>query len=104
MIVQKILNVMEKIGPIIKDKTNTDKNFDYASIAMIIFKAREAMIDEKVFMYPFKIDQITARGNDVIIGMTYRFYDAEPNDKGQCDYMDVNVPGEGCDKDRMGCL
>jgi hypothetical protein len=36
--------------------------------------------------------------------MTYRFYDAEPNEKGQCDYMDVNIPGEGCDKDRMGSL
>jgi hypothetical protein len=67
MIVKKILKVMEKIGPIIKDKTNTDKNFDYASIAMIIFKAREAMIEEKIIMYPLKIDQITARGNGVRI-------------------------------------
>lgn len=99
MIVKKILNVMEKIGPIIKDKTNEDKNFDYASIALIIYKAREAMIDEKVIMFPYKVDQITARGNDVLIEMTYRFYDTEPNDKGQCDYLDVNVPGEGCDKE-----
>ena len=99
MIVKKILKVMEQIGPIIKDKTNEDKNFDYASIAMIIFKAREAMIEEKIIMFPLKIDQITARGNDVIIGMTYRFYDTEPNDKGQCDYLDVNIPGEGCDKE-----
>lgn len=99
MIVKKILKVMEKIGPIIKDKTNTDKNFDYASIAMIIFKAREAMIEEKIIMFPYKVDQITARGNDVIIGMIYRFYDTESNDKGQCDYLDVNAIGEGYDKD-----
>lgn len=104
MIVQKVLNVMTKIGPIIKDKTNTDKNFDYASIAMIIFKAREAMIDEKIIMYPIETKQITVRGNDVIIAMKYRFYDAEPNEKGQCDYMDISIPGEGYDKDRMGYL
>lgn len=99
MIAQKILNVMTKIGPIIKDKTNTDKNFDYASISMIIFTAREAMIEEKVIMIPLKLNQVTARGNDVIIDMVYRFYDTEPNDKGENEYMDVNVPGQGCDKD-----
>ena len=99
MIAQKILNVMTKIGPIIKDKTNTDKNFDYASIAMIIFTAREAMIEEKVIMIPLKLNQVTARGNDVIIDMVYRFYDTESNDKGENEYMDVNVPGQGCDKD-----
>ena len=99
MIVNKVLKVMEKIGPIIKDKTNEDKNFDYASIAMIIFKAREAMIEEKVIMYPLEVKQITARGNDVLINMIYRFYDAEPDEGGKCDYMDVNVPGEGCDKE-----
>ncbi len=99
MIVNKVLKVMEKIGPIIKDKTNEDKNFDYASIAMIIFKAREAMIEEKVIMYPLEVKQITARGNDVLINMIYRFYDAEPDEDGKCDYMDVNVPGEGCDKE-----
>ena len=99
MIAQKILNVMTKIGPIIKDKTNTDKNFDYASIAMIIFRAREAMIEEKVIMIPLKVNQTTVRGNDVIIDMTYRFFDTEPNEKGENEYMDVNVPGEGCDKE-----
>lgn len=99
MIVNKVLKVMEKIGPIIKDKTNEDKNFGYASIAMIIFKAREAMIEEKVIMYPLEVKQITARGNDVLINMIYRFYDAEPDEDGKCDYMDVNVPGEGCDKE-----
>lgn len=99
MIVNKVLKVMEKIGPIIKDKTNEDKNFDYASIAMIIFKAREAMIEEKVIMYPLEVKQITARGNYVLINMIYRFYDAEPDEDGKCDYMDVNVPGEGCDKE-----
>lgn len=30
MIVEKILNVMTKIGPIIKDKTNKEKDFEYA--------------------------------------------------------------------------
>lgn len=99
MITQKILNVMKKIGPIIKDKKNEEKGFDYASIASIIFNAREAMIEEKVIMIPLKVNQITARGNDVIIDMTYRFFDTEPNEKGVCDYMDVNVPGEGSDKE-----
>lgn len=90
---------MESIGPIIKDKTNVEKGFDYASIASIIMKAREAMINEKVIMIPLDLKQVTARGNDVIINMTYRFYDAEPNEKGICDYLDVNVPGEGADKE-----
>ena len=99
MIAQKILRVMESIGPIIKDKTNVEKGFDYASIASIIMKAREAMINEKVIMIPLDLKQVTARGNDVIINMTYRFYDAEPNEKGICDYLDVNVPGEGADKE-----
>jgi len=99
MIVQKILNVMTKIGPIMKDKTNEEKGFDYASIANIIIQAREAMIEEKIIMIPLDIKQVVQKGNDVIIAMTYRLYDAEPNKNGECDYMDVNIPGEGCDKD-----
>lgn len=99
MIVIKILNVMTKIGPIIKDKTNEEKGFDYASIANIIIKAREAMIEEKVIMIPFKLNQIVQKGNDVLIDMIYRFYDTEPNQDGKCDYLDVNIPGEGCDKE-----
>ena len=31
--------------------------------------------------------------------MIYRFYDTEPNEDGKCDFMDVNIPGEGCDKE-----
>ena len=99
MIASKILNVMKKIGPIIKDKTNEEKGFDYASIASIIIKAREALIEEKVIMIPLKLNQVVQRGNDVLIDMIYRFYDTVPNDKGECDYMDVNIPGEGCDKE-----
>lgn len=99
MIVAKILNVMTKIGPIIKDKTNEEKGFDYASIASIIIKAREAMIEEKVIIIPLKLNQVVQKGNDVIIDMIYRFYDTEPNKDGKCDYMDVNIPGEGCDKE-----
>lgn len=99
MLVNKILNVMEKIGPIIKDKTNTEKGFDYASLAIIMSKAREAMIEEKMVMIPYKIEQIVQRGNDVIISMVYRFLDAEPGKDGKNEYMDVNVVGEGFDKD-----
>lgn len=99
MIVNKILNVMEKIGPIIKDKTNTEKGFDYASLASIMLKAREAMIEEKMTMIPYKVEQVVQRGNDVIISMVYRFYDVEPGKDGKNEYMDVNVVGEGCDKD-----
>ena len=99
MIESKILNVMKKIGPIIKDKTNEEKGFDYASIASIIIRAREALIEEKVIMIPLKLNQVVQRGNDVLIDMVYRFYDTEPNNKGECDYMDVNIPGEGCDKE-----
>ena len=99
MIAVKILNVMTKIGPIIKDKTNEEKGFDYASLASIIIKAREAMIEEKVIMIPLKLNQVVQKGNDVIIDMVYRFYDTEPNEDGKCDYMDVNIPGEGCDKE-----
>ena len=90
---------MKKIGPIIKDKTNEEKGFDYASIASIIIRAREALIEEKVIMIPLKLNQVVQRGNDVLIDMVYRFYDTEPNNKGECDYMDVNIPGEGCDKE-----
>ena len=82
MIAIKILNVMTKIGPIIKDKTNEEKGFDYASIASIIIRAREAMIEEKVIMIPLKLNQVVQKGNDVIIDMVYRFYDAEPNEDG----------------------
>ena len=99
MIAQKILNVMTKIGPIIKDKTNKEKGFDYASLANIIIQAREAMIEEKVIMLPIKTNNISIKGNDVIIDMLYRFYDTEPDKEGKCDYIDVNVPGEGFDKD-----
>lgn len=99
MIATKILNVMKNIGPIIKDKTNEEKGFDYASIASIIIRAREALIEEKVIMIPLKLNQVVQRGNDVLIDMVYRFYDTEPNEKGECDYMDVNIPGEGCDKE-----
>ncbi len=99
MIAIKILNVMTKIGPVIKDKTNEEKGFDYASIASIMIEARKAMIEEKVIMIPLKLNQVVQKGNDVIINMTYRFYDTEPNKDGNCDYMDVNIPGEGCDKE-----
>ena len=99
MIANKILNVMTKIGPIIKDKTNEEKGFDYASLAAIIIKAREAMIEEKIIMIPLKTEQIVQRGNDITISMVYRFYDAEPNETGNNEYLDVNVPGEGCDKE-----
>lgn len=99
MITQKILNVMTKIGPVIKDKTNEEKGFDYASVASITITAREAMINEKVILIPIKVNQVIQRGNDVIIDMIYRFYDTEPNEDGKCDYIDVNIPGEGCDKE-----
>ena len=99
MIAKKILNVMTKIGPIIKDKTNEEKGFEYASLANIILKAREAMIEEKIIMQPFKVEQIVQKGNDVIITMIYRFYDTETNDEGKNEYFDINVPGEGCDKE-----
>ena len=94
MIANKILNVMTKIGPIIKDKTNEEKGFDYASLANIIMKSREAMIEEKIVMIPVKTEQIVQRGNDITISMVYIFYDAENSE-----YIDVNVPGEGCDKE-----
>jgi len=99
MIVNKILKVMKKIGPIIKDKTNEEKNFDYASLASIILKAREAMIEEKIILIPQKVEQIVQRGNDITISMIYRFYDTEENKKGENEFLDVNIAGEGCDKD-----
>lgn len=99
MIAQKILKIMDNIGPIIKDKTNEEKGFDYASLAAIIMKAREAMIKEKVIMIPLKVNQMVQRGNDVLIDMVYRFYDTEKGKDGNCDYFDVNIPGEGCDKE-----
>ncbi|MCI9038456.1 MAG: hypothetical protein HFJ29_01015 [Clostridia bacterium] len=99
MIEQKILNVMTKIGPIIKDKTNQEKGFDYASIAAVIIKAREAMIEEKIIIIPIKVEQVVQKANDIVISMIYRFYDAEPNNKGANEYIDVNIPGEGCDRD-----
>ena len=99
MIAQKILNVMTKIGPIIKDKTNEEKGFEYASIAAIIMKAREAMIAEKIIMFPYDVQQVVQKGNDVIILVIYRFYDVEQNAKGENEFLDVKVVGEGCDKD-----
>ena len=99
MIVNKILNVMSKIGPIIKDKTNEEKGFEYASLAAIIMKAREAMIEERITMFPYDIQQVAQKGNDVIILVTYRFYDADQNDKGENEFLDVKIVGEGCDKD-----
>ena len=99
MIAKKILNAMTKIGPIIKDKRNEEKGFDYASLSNIIIQAREAMIEEKIIIIPMKLDQIIQRGNDVVISMIYRFYDTEPNEKGECEYFDVNIPGEGADKE-----
>lgn len=70
MIANKILNVMTKIGPIIKDKINEEKGFEYASLANIIIKAREAMIEEKIIMVPIKTDQIiqSILGNSDVTG------------------------------------
>lgn len=99
MIAEKILNVMTKIGPVIKDKTNQEKGFDYASLSNIILKAREAMIEEKVIIIPMKLEQIAQKGNDITISMIYRFYDTEKNNKGENEFLDVNIPGEGCDKE-----
>ena len=99
MIANKILNVMTKIGPIIKDKTNEEKGFEYASLANIILKAREAMIEEKIIMISHKVEQIVQKGNNVTLSMIYRFYDTEKNEKGENEYIDVNIAGEGCDKE-----
>lgn len=57
------------------------------------------MIEQKIIIIPQKVEQIVQRGNDIVISMIYRFYDAEPNSKGQNEYIDVNVAGEGFDKD-----
>lgn len=46
MIVEKVLQIMSALGPIIKDKTNEEKGFEYASLANIISKCREEMIDK----------------------------------------------------------
>lgn len=99
MIAIKILNVMTKIGPIIKDKINEEKGFEYASLANIILKAREAMIEEKIIIIPHKVEQIVQKGNDVTLSMVYRFYDTDKNEKGENEYIDVNIAGEGCDKE-----
>ena len=86
MIVNKILNVMSEIGPIIKDKTNEEKGFEYASLAAVIMKAREAMIAEKIIMFPYDVQQVVQKGNDVIILVIYRFYDVEQNAKGENEF------------------
>lgn len=99
MLAMKILNVMSKIGPIIKDKVNEEKGFEYAPLAKVIIKAREAMIEEKIIIKPHKIEQIVQKGNNVTISMIYRFYDAEPDKDGENEYFDVNVAGEGADKE-----
>ena len=94
MIAIKILNVMTKIGPIIKDKINEEKGFEYASLANIILKAREAMIEEKIIIIPHKVEQIVQKGNGVTLSMVYRFYDTDKNEKGENEYIDVNIAGE----------
>lgn len=57
------------------------------------------MIEEKIIMIPIKVEQIVQKGNDITISMIYRFYDAEPNTKGMNEFIDVNIPGEGLDKE-----
>ena len=57
------------------------------------------MIEEKIIIIPIKTEQIVQRSSDIVISMVYRFYDTEPNEDGKCDYIDVNIPGEGQDKD-----
>ena len=57
------------------------------------------MIEEKIIIIPIKTEQIVQRSSDIVISMVYRFYDTEPNEDGKCDYIDVNIPGEGMDKD-----
>ena len=99
MIAKKILNVMEKIGPIVKDKVNEEKGFEYASLANILDKSRSAMIDEKIIMIPLKVEQIVQKGNDIVISMIYRFFDTEPNKNGENEFIDVNIAGEGMDKE-----
>lgn len=56
------------------------------------------MIEEKIIIIPIKTEQIVQRSSDIVISMVYRFYDTEPNEDGKCDYIDVNIPGEGMDK------
>ena len=57
------------------------------------------MIEEKIIIIPIKTEQIVQRSSDIVISMVYRFYDTEPNEDGKCDCIDVNIPGEGMDKD-----
>ena len=52
MIAIKILNVMTKIGPIIKDKTNEEKGFDYVKkyFQYSILENYNAKIDDHIIL------------------------------------------------------
>ncbi len=99
MIVEKVLQIMSALGPIIKDKTNEEKGFEYASLANIISKCREEMIDKKLVIIPLYPEQIAQKGDNVLMTMVYRLYDAEKDKEDKNEYIDVKIPCQGCDRE-----
>lgn len=89
MIHEKILKVMQEIGPMNKDKKNEEENFEYVSLAAIVTKVREAFIKFKVTMRPVNVDQIVRQGDSIVISMKYELFDIDSKET-----ITLSVPGE----------
>lgn len=98
MIVEKILQIMSELGPIIKDKTNEENGFEYVSLANIITKCREEMIKKKLVIIPLYPEQISQKGDVILMTMVYRLYDAEKDKEDKNEYIDVKIPCQSYDK------
>ena len=91
-IVTKMLQVMEEVTYVQKDKTNDFQHYNYASEAAAIKKIRPALIKAGLFMLP-SVEKmwLDDRGN-THVEMLYRIFDSSG------DYIQFKAVGSGQDK------
>lgn len=91
-IVTKMLQVMEEVTYVQKDKTNDFQHYNYASEAATIKKLRPALIKAGLFMLP-SVEKmwLDDRGN-THVEMLYRIFDISG------DYIQFKAVGSGQDK------
>ncbi len=99
MIYSAICGIMEDIGVVRKNDTNTQQGFKYRGIDSVMNALNPAMIKHKIFCVPEVLEQTreertTAKGATLIYSvckMRYRFYATDGSS------VDAVVVGEGMD-------
>jgi len=95
MIGDKIIKIMQEIGPIERTELDEENNIKTAKVEAIIGMVGPLLIKYKVAIIPKKVVSFMPQGNKVYITMQYQVMDLGDKDK---DCIEVEVPASGYDK------